>query len=179
VRVAALVNCLGPGSDVRRSVNPITRNLLAAGLATPSPLGLGLATDNTGTLPGWQGRLWVVGPLRRGQLWEITAIPEIRKQAAAVAEAVVARPRQAERDTKGRADRTVSVENPIASDNPRTQKRTARRPLLLSHSAPSRPRVERRSMSRLLCGNPPKLVPDHPGGDDVWCRHESAPIFAS
>jgi uncharacterized NAD(P)/FAD-binding protein YdhS len=26
--------------------------------------------------------LWVVGPLRRGQRWESTAIPEIRMQAA-------------------------------------------------------------------------------------------------
>ncbi len=35
-------------------------------------------------------RLWVIGSLRIGHLWESLAIPELRVQAQAIAEAVTA-----------------------------------------------------------------------------------------
>jgi uncharacterized NAD(P)/FAD-binding protein YdhS len=31
-------------------------------------------------------RLWAMGPLTKGRYWEIIAVPDIREQAAAVAE---------------------------------------------------------------------------------------------
>ncbi|MGH8895204.1 MAG: FAD/NAD(P)-binding protein, partial [Actinomycetes bacterium] len=54
--------------------------------ARTGPLGLGLATDD-GRLLGVEADLpvWTLGALRRGELWETTAIPEIRVQAADVA----------------------------------------------------------------------------------------------
>lgn len=67
--------------------------LLSDGLAAPGPLGIGVSTDG-GRLLDAQGRperpLFTLGAPRRGELWETTAIPEIRAQAKAVADAVLA-----------------------------------------------------------------------------------------
>lgn len=54
-------------------------------MVRPGPLSLGLDTDDDGSIPGSERRLWLVGPLRRGRDWEATAVPEIRDQAAALA----------------------------------------------------------------------------------------------
>ena len=56
----------------------------ADGLCRPGPLGIGIATDPDGgvlTASGRAGGLHALGSLRRGDLWETTAIPEIRAQA--------------------------------------------------------------------------------------------------
>ncbi|KRB77662.1 hypothetical protein ASE01_05500 [Nocardioides sp. Root190] len=93
--VDAIVNCTGPLADVRESQDPLLRSLLARGAAGPDPLALGLDATDDGRLRGADGRVvdgaYVVGPPRKGTLWESTAIPEIRAQAAQVAAAVVER----------------------------------------------------------------------------------------
>jgi uncharacterized NAD(P)/FAD-binding protein YdhS len=78
---SAVINCTGPTADVRRSGHHLVQRLLATGVARPGPLALGFDTDDEGRLPWTDGRIRVVGPLRRGGLWETTAIPEIRDQA--------------------------------------------------------------------------------------------------
>ncbi len=93
VLAAAVVNCTGAGAGVRTSHDPLVMNLLAAGLATPDGLELGFATEASGRLvpaDGPRPAIWAVGPPRRGDLWESTAIPEIRGQAAALARTIVA-----------------------------------------------------------------------------------------
>jgi uncharacterized NAD(P)/FAD-binding protein YdhS len=94
-RYAAVVNCAGPGR-LPAAAGPLVGALLAAGTARVGPHGLGLDVDGTGALIRASGqadpRLTLVGPLRRGRLWETTAVPEIRAQAASVAAA----PMQAE-----------------------------------------------------------------------------------
>ncbi|GAA3677351.1 FAD/NAD(P)-binding protein [Nocardioides ginsengisoli] len=91
----AIVNCTGPLADVRLSDDPLLRALVARGTAAPDPLALGLDSTVDGRLIGAGGRvvegLFVVGPPRKGTLWESTAIPEIRAQAAQVARLVVER----------------------------------------------------------------------------------------
>jgi uncharacterized NAD(P)/FAD-binding protein YdhS/tetratricopeptide (TPR) repeat protein len=92
VLAAAVVNCTGAGAGVRTSHDPLIMNLLATGLATPDSLDLGFATDASGRLVAADGArpaIWAIGPLRRGELWESTAIPEIRGQAADLGRAVV------------------------------------------------------------------------------------------
>ena len=93
LNVDAVLNCTGTCVGVRTSSDPLVMNLLEAGTARPGPLELGFATDPTGRiLPagGPQPAVWTIGPLRRGELWESTAVPEIRTQAAALASQIVA-----------------------------------------------------------------------------------------
>lgn len=88
LHVGKVVNCTGPRLDVRDSANPLVAALLADGLATPGPLGLGLDTASDGRLHA-DAPLWTIGALRVGTLWESTAFPEIREQAIAVAAAII------------------------------------------------------------------------------------------
>lgn len=91
--VAAVFNCTGTCTALRTDEDPLVLNLLDSGTALPGPLDLGFDTDARGRLrpaSGPQPAVWTVGPLRRGQLWESTAIPEIRSQAAEVARELVA-----------------------------------------------------------------------------------------
>jgi uncharacterized NAD(P)/FAD-binding protein YdhS len=83
----AVVNATGPDLNVRRAGDPLLRSLLDGGLAQPGPLGLGLATDAVGRC---SDGVYTIGALRRGELWETTAVPEIRVQADAIAETLAA-----------------------------------------------------------------------------------------
>jgi uncharacterized NAD(P)/FAD-binding protein YdhS len=91
--VQAFVNCTGPSGSVWQTQSELLRDLIRQGLARPDPLGIGVDTDEEGVLLDAVGRrrpgLMAVGPLRKGTLWESTAIPELRAQAERVAEQVV------------------------------------------------------------------------------------------
>lgn len=91
--VSRVINCTGPAFRVRDMDEPLMGSLFEQGLARPDPLGLGLDVDELGQLRGEPGAfpLHAVGPLRRGLLWESTAIPEIREQASALAQHLLAR----------------------------------------------------------------------------------------
>jgi uncharacterized NAD(P)/FAD-binding protein YdhS len=87
----AVVNCAGPGR-LPGAAGSFVGGLLAGGQARVGPHGLGLDIDSAGRLIGADGRgqrgRWLIGPLRRGARWETTAVPEIRAQARAVAQAL-------------------------------------------------------------------------------------------
>ena len=92
--VDAIVNCTGPLLDLAATTDPLLATLRDRGLVSPDPLALGLATTVDGRVVGTDGvvdGLFTVGPSRKGTLWESTAIPEIRAQAAQVAAALIAR----------------------------------------------------------------------------------------
>jgi uncharacterized NAD(P)/FAD-binding protein YdhS len=93
LRVSRVINCLGPQTDLARIDDPLVRQLLADGLVTADPHGLGIAVDAQGAPVDAHGRpvegLWVVGPLRKGQHWENTAVPELRRQAPQVAQRIL------------------------------------------------------------------------------------------
>jgi uncharacterized NAD(P)/FAD-binding protein YdhS len=78
-------NCTGPLHSIARTRNPLLRSLLDAGQARPDDLGIGLEVDNRSHVAGGE-HLWALGPLTKGRYWEIIAVPDIRGQAAAVAE---------------------------------------------------------------------------------------------
>ena len=92
VKANRVVNCTGSETDCRRIDDSLIVSLFAQGLARPDPLFLGLDTDRHGGLIDYNGAasptLFAVGPTRKGSLWETTAVPEIRKQAADLAEHV-------------------------------------------------------------------------------------------
>jgi uncharacterized NAD(P)/FAD-binding protein YdhS len=86
----AVVNCTGPMTDVSRSSDPLLSALVARGLVTADPLRLGVSCTPQGEVLDVSGQvvpgLYVVGPPRKGTLYETTAVPEIRTQAAALAQ---------------------------------------------------------------------------------------------
>jgi uncharacterized NAD(P)/FAD-binding protein YdhS len=90
----AVVNCTGPQTDVTELGDPLLTALLGRGLVAPDPLRLGLATTPRGEVVDGEGNvvpgLLTVGPPRKGVLYETTAIPEIRVQAAEIAALVTA-----------------------------------------------------------------------------------------
>jgi uncharacterized NAD(P)/FAD-binding protein YdhS len=89
-----VINCTGPASDYRRIDDSLVRNLLKRGLVRPDPLGLGLETDRELHLLDSDGqpsdRLFAAGPMTKGEAWEITAVPDLRTQAAALADRLAA-----------------------------------------------------------------------------------------
>lgn len=95
LHVDAAVNCAGPADSPFAAGSPLYRSLLEGGLARPHPLGLGLDTGPAGAVRDVDGRLsetlYTIGWLRRGELWESLAIPELRDQAAELAAVFVPR----------------------------------------------------------------------------------------
>lgn len=87
------VNCVGPGGDITGTRDPLLRGLLEADLVRPDPLRLGLETDREARLLDRAGKvvpgLYAMGPIMRGTLWEITAVPDIRIQAQKLARAIL------------------------------------------------------------------------------------------
>jgi uncharacterized NAD(P)/FAD-binding protein YdhS len=90
--VSWVVNAAGPRTDVATLGNPLLDDLLAQGLATPATAGMGFHTDD-GRLVDQHGTttapIFTLGAFRRGELWESTAVPEIRSQAAALSETLL------------------------------------------------------------------------------------------
>ena len=85
----AMVLCTGP-DDAALLTTPPLRALADAGVICPGPHGMGVDTDTvSGQVKSAAGSpvagLFAVGPLRRGTLWESTAVPEIRDQAQQLA----------------------------------------------------------------------------------------------
>jgi uncharacterized NAD(P)/FAD-binding protein YdhS len=91
----AVVNCTGPIGDLRRVEAPLLRSLMAQGLIRPDRWALGADVDAVSRPLDRHGRpredFFAVGPLTRGQFWEITSVPDIRLQAAEVARSIAAR----------------------------------------------------------------------------------------
>ena len=94
LRVARVINCTGPESNFRRVRHPLVLDLIGTGLARPDLLYMGLDVAEDGALRDEDGipsaKLWAMGSLRKGTLWETTAVPELRVQAAEVAERLLA-----------------------------------------------------------------------------------------
>ena len=89
LRVRRVVNCAGPGADYDRIRHPLARALLRRGVVRPDPLRLGLdvtaacaTVDAAGAV---SRRLFAVGPVTRGRFWEMTAVPDIRRQCEVLA----------------------------------------------------------------------------------------------
>ncbi len=84
LRAGRILNCTGAGGDLTRASSPLIRDLLAAGRIRSDPHRLGLDVDpacrarDAGGQP--QAQLYAVGPVTKGEAWEIIAVPDIRRQ---------------------------------------------------------------------------------------------------
>jgi len=92
-----VVNCAGPEDDPTRAAREPLRGMLLDGTARADELGLGIEVTPEGAVVGARDqvapRLHTIGALRKGSLWESTAIPEIRRQAAQISERILSRDR--------------------------------------------------------------------------------------
>ena len=90
LRVNRVINGTGSETDCRRIEDSLISSLFLQGLARPDPLFMGVDVWENGGLLDAHGRLshslFAIGPPRKGCLWETTAVPEIRTQAAQLAE---------------------------------------------------------------------------------------------
>ncbi len=91
--VTTVINCIGPDGSLARSHDPLIVQLRESGQILPDAPGLGLrATDDFQVLNAEahpQVNLFAVGPMLKGELWESIAVPELRKQAAALAGVII------------------------------------------------------------------------------------------
>lgn len=91
-----IVNCTGPVADLGRSGHPLLQQLIQSGTATTGPHKMGLNTNETGELINADGQvqkgLFALGSLRKGNLWETTALRELRQQAEALPQALLKQP---------------------------------------------------------------------------------------
>jgi uncharacterized NAD(P)/FAD-binding protein YdhS len=82
-RFARGFNCTGPLGEMRRTEDPLLKQMLSDGLIRPDHLGMGLAVDGASRAGE---HVWALGPMTKGRYWEIVAVPDIRGQVAAVAD---------------------------------------------------------------------------------------------
>jgi uncharacterized NAD(P)/FAD-binding protein YdhS len=84
IEAARVINCSGPGADYARISHPLIRSLLESGAVRPDPLCLGLDVTRNCALKDIKGaisgRLFAVGPVTKAAFWEMTAVPDIRRQ---------------------------------------------------------------------------------------------------
>jgi uncharacterized NAD(P)/FAD-binding protein YdhS len=87
--VARVINCSGPTSDYERTNDPLLRALLDSQMVRPDHLRLGLDVTGTCALRDASGavsrQLFAVGPITKGMFWEMTAVPDLRRQCEALA----------------------------------------------------------------------------------------------
>ena len=85
----AVVLCTGPDPDIAKWRSSLMGSLVDCGEVVRDPLGLGVGCTERGEAITRAGRasdrVLLIGPLRRGESWESTAVPEIGQQAAEVA----------------------------------------------------------------------------------------------
>ncbi|MGB9491823.1 MAG: FAD/NAD(P)-binding protein [Terriglobales bacterium] len=113
LHVDRVVNCTGPESNYRRVNSPLLQDLMNKGLARPDELSLGLDVSGDGALVDAQGKpsdfLYTLGPLRKGNLWETIAVPEIRVQAAEMARLLTGHKPEDAKDASSAAETELST----------------------------------------------------------------------
>ncbi|MBV9271921.1 MAG: FAD-dependent oxidoreductase [Candidatus Eremiobacteraeota bacterium] len=93
-RVRYIVNCSGPETDYVRIARPLVRDLVHRGLIRPDSLRLGIDATPSFNVIGAHGQPWpnlfTLGPPLRGLWYETTGVPEVREQAARLAQTLLA-----------------------------------------------------------------------------------------
>ncbi|GJE26846.1 FAD/NAD(P)-binding protein [Methylobacterium organophilum] len=89
--VQSILDATGFGR-IGQTQDVLLRRLIARGLVRPGPFDLGLDASPDFAALGTRSarRLWTLGPLLRGVLWECIAVPDIRNEAADLAGLVAA-----------------------------------------------------------------------------------------
>ncbi len=92
ILVNRIINCIGSAPI---SSTPLVQMMLKDRLARCDSVGLGIETQTDGAIIPAVGNthdcLYAIGPVRKASHWETTAVPEIRRQAATLAERLLDR----------------------------------------------------------------------------------------
>lgn len=87
--VRRIVNCTGPDGNIARAEEPLLQQLFESGRIRPDSCRIGIDVDSRCRTIGGDGEasptLYAIGPMTRGALWEIVAVPDIREQTLALA----------------------------------------------------------------------------------------------
>ncbi len=88
-----VVNGMGLCSDIHRADSALLTSLLQDGLLSADSLGIGIRSNDKGQIVTKSGaaeeHMYTLGSLRRGELWESIAVPELSVQARLVAESIL------------------------------------------------------------------------------------------
>ena len=88
--VSRIINCTGSNCNYRQLQHPLLASLQEQNLIRFNELSIGIDTAPNGAVIDANGKvselLWTLGTPRKGNLWETIAVPEIRVQAASLAE---------------------------------------------------------------------------------------------
>jgi len=91
--VGHVINCTGPNPNPEKTHDHLIENLVASRLARGTDAGVGLDVDARNRVLDKSGvaqpSLLAMGALTRGHWWEITAIPEIARQAQVMSGAIM------------------------------------------------------------------------------------------
>lgn len=79
-----VIGCTGPEGDFTRTRHPLLDDLHRQGRVRPDAHRLGLDVERSGRVYDASGQpqsdLFAVGPLTKGEAWEMIAVPDIRRQ---------------------------------------------------------------------------------------------------
>ncbi|MGL4596217.1 MAG: FAD/NAD(P)-binding protein, partial [Bacteroidia bacterium] len=95
ILIDSFINCTGPSSRFETDGSPLLKNLLANKILVQDEQQLGFSATATGALKKIDGTTYsnafALGGLLRGTLWEITAVPDIRKHIGQVIDLLVSK----------------------------------------------------------------------------------------
>ncbi|MBP6217684.1 MAG: FAD/NAD(P)-binding protein [Oligoflexales bacterium] len=84
LKIQSVINCTGPNYNALKNQDPLIQNLLKRSYISPHILGMGLQASSNGAMIQQDGtrstRLYTLGGLQIGELWENTAVPDLRVQ---------------------------------------------------------------------------------------------------
>jgi uncharacterized NAD(P)/FAD-binding protein YdhS len=93
IRVSAVINCTGPEPNYSRITEPMIVSLYKQGIIGSDPMRLGMHVAESYALKDKNGKVsevfFTLGPPLKGLLWESVAVPELRVQAAKLADELV------------------------------------------------------------------------------------------
>jgi uncharacterized NAD(P)/FAD-binding protein YdhS len=86
LKVQRIVNCTGPGTNIKHTENILLKNIEKRGLICRGHIGLGILVNpkNNNVIKKTKSdskNIFAIGGLLKGSLWETTAVPELGTQA--------------------------------------------------------------------------------------------------
>jgi uncharacterized NAD(P)/FAD-binding protein YdhS len=92
--ISRIINCTGPESNFNKLEHGLIKNIFEKGFIMQDPLKLGICTDSkTFQVKNADGKnhehFYTLGSNLRGELWESTAVGELRVQASQLAESLL------------------------------------------------------------------------------------------